>query len=162
MARSRSLWRTSRTSVTRKAAVQHNSFSRLQVDRHVVPLPQPFHQMHQPFHVVVGPGDVVAAAQVQPLHLGQIMAELFLEGFQRRLRSSEFCSQRVWKWRPSSRGKRSASKFSSVVPSGNRGRRGHRWRGLPGWNSGGLVRSPHAFSPRLWHWGRTSAADWDC
>ena len=62
--------------------VQHHGLARLQIHLHPVFLPQPPHQPDQPFPVVVVPGNVVAAAQIQPFQAGQIRPELFLKGGQ--------------------------------------------------------------------------------
>ena len=39
--------------------------------------------MHQCFHIVIRAGDVVAAAEVDPLHLRQVLAEFRLDGLER-------------------------------------------------------------------------------
>ena len=59
---------------------QHYGFAGFQIDFHPIGLPQVLHQANEPLPVVVRPGDVVAAAQIQPFQAVEILAEFFLKG----------------------------------------------------------------------------------
>ena len=65
-----------------EAGVEHHGLAGLQVDLHPVALPQAPHQGDQLLPVVVLPGDVVAAPQIEPLQALEIGTELLLEGHQ--------------------------------------------------------------------------------
>ena len=65
---------------------QHHGFPRLEIHLHTVRLPQMAHNADEPIDVVAGAGDVMAAAEVQPLHAAEETPKLFLEGFHRLLK----------------------------------------------------------------------------
>ena len=68
------------------AGVQRDRLARLQVDGEVrMALPEVPDHPHQPLDVVVVTGDMVPAAEVDPLQAGEVVAEALLEGRQGRL-----------------------------------------------------------------------------
>ena len=63
-----------------RARIERHRLARLQVNREMwIAALEIQKQLHQPVHVVVGARDVVPAAEVDPLHLRQQIAELRLE-----------------------------------------------------------------------------------
>ena len=66
-----------------RARVERNRLARLQIDAEVrMARTEILKQGHQPRHIVIRARDVVAAAEVDPFHLRQQVAELRLEARQ--------------------------------------------------------------------------------
>ena len=68
------------------AGVQHDGLARLQINLHAVLIAQVRDAADERFHVVIGAGDVVTAAEVEPLHALHVAAEAH---FERRDRAHE-------------------------------------------------------------------------
>ena len=65
------------------ACVEGHGFTGFQIDLHVIGIPHMFDAAAQKLDVVIGAGDVVAAAEIDPFHAGKIRAEMFFHGFER-------------------------------------------------------------------------------
>ena len=61
------------------AGIQHNRFARLKIDLHTVFFAQIVDALHECFYIVIVARDMVAAAQIEPLHALHIFAEALLK-----------------------------------------------------------------------------------
>ena len=61
------------------ACVQHDRFARLEIDLHVIFFTQIVNALDEGLHIVIVARDVVAAAEVEPLHAFHIFAEAFFK-----------------------------------------------------------------------------------